>query len=217
MIRSLIAALVLSAGLVSGVRAAAPTLDDDGFPTAPTALAEQPAAIEAALAEAGWVALQAGGPVLYVVGFRSCPACATFRAGAYAGLLADGADVRMITYARSDRDGRPRSSAPERALVAAVWRERDYALWERWHAIAPETYYEREALPPSAESGAGADAVAASRALVTRLQDGLAANGITMAVPTLFWRDKASGALMVFVGYDAETFPLVRRSLLGLP
>ncbi|MBI1237724.1 MAG: hypothetical protein GC199_00115 [Alphaproteobacteria bacterium] len=214
MIRAFVVALLCLTSL-SLARAAEAQLDEGGFPTAPFTLTAQADAIAAALEGAGWVSKQSGGPVLYVVGFRSCPACAAFRAGAYDALLAAGADVRFITYARADREGKERSSAPERALVAAVWRDRDYGLWERWHAIDPKTYYETQSLPPSAEDGAGGEAVAASRAFVTQLRERLEANGVTMAVPTLVWRDRQSGALKVFVGYDEETFGLVRESLLG--
>lgn len=157
------------------------------------------------------------GPVLYVIGFRSCPPCLAFKEAEYARLLADGADVRWLTYARKDRpDGTVRSKPGERAMVAEIARTRDYALWQRWYAVSPETFYEAEPLPPSADGDATREALLnAERARVDALADLMAAQGWDLFIPAMFWRDRTSGKWMVYVGYEAEGFAAVRASLFG--
>lgn len=170
----------------------------------------------ALLQGAGWVHKGDGGPVLYDVGFRSCPDCVVQRLAAFPALEAAGIDIRSILYARPDSaEGKPRSKPGERAMVAELWKSRDYALYERWYETDPTTFYETETLPPSADdSGERAALVEKSRAFVAALRDILKANGLELYVPALFWQE--DGRWMVYIGYNRDTFDtLVVKRLTG--
>jgi len=165
---------------------------------------------------AGWVHKGDGGLVLYDVGFRSCPDCVVQRLAALPTLEAAGIDIRSILYARPDSaDGKPRSKPGERAMVAELWKTRDYALYERWYETDPATFYETETLPPSADdSGERAALVEKSRAFVESLRGILQANGLQLYVPALFWQE--NGQWMVYIGYNRDTFDrLVVKRLTG--
>lgn len=155
---------------------------------------------------AGWVHKGDGGMVLYDVGFRSCPDCVVQRLAAFPALEAAGIDIRSILYARPDSaDGKPRSKPGERAMVAELWKTRDYALYERWYETDPATFYESEPLPPSADDGGERAAlVEKGRAFVDNLRGILKDNGLDLYVPALFWQE--SGQWMVYIGYDRRTF-----------
>lgn len=166
---------------------------------------------------AGWVHKGDARIVLYDVGFRSCPDCVVQRLAAFPALEAAGIDIRSILYARPDSaDGKPRSRPGERAMVAELWKSRDYALYERWYETDPATFYETEILPPSADDGGERAAlVERSRGFVASLRDILKANGLELYVPALFWQE--NGQWMVYIGYDRETFDsLVVQRLTGL-
>ena len=101
-------------------------------------------------------------------------------------------------------------------MVAEIARTRDYALWQRWYAVSPETFYEAEPLPPSADGDPTREALLnAERARVDALADLMAAQGRDLFIPAMFWRDRTSGKWMVYVGYEAEGFAAVRASLFG--
>lgn len=165
---------------------------------------------------AGWVHKGDGGLVLYDVGFRSCPDCVVQRLAAFPTLEEAGVDIRSILYARPDSaDGKPRSKPGERAMVAELWKTRDYALYERWYETDPATFYDSEPLPPSADdSGERAALVEKSRVFVSDLRGILKDNGLDLYVPALFWQE--NGQWMVYIGYDARTFDdLVVKRLTG--
>ncbi len=168
------------------------------------------------LASAGWVHKGNTGTAVYDVGFRSCPDCVIQRLAAFPALEAAGIDMRSILYARPDApDGKPRSKPGERAMVAELWKTRDYALYERWYETDPTTFYETEILPPSADDGGARAAwVEKSRAFQAQLRDLLKANGLDLYVPALFWQE--DGRWMVYIGYNAATFDtLVVKRLTG--
>lgn len=168
------------------------------------------------LESAGWVHKGNTGTAVYDVGFRSCPDCVIQRLAAFPTLEAAGIDIRSILYARPDAaDGKPRSKPGERAMVAELWKTRDYALYERWYETDPATFYETETLPPSADDGGERAAwVEKSRAFQASLRDILKANGLDLYVPALFWQE--NGRWMVYIGYDANSFDtLVVKRLTG--
>ena len=66
--------------------------------------------------------------------------------------------------------------------------------------------YATEDLPPSADSDPQRMAyVEKARAFVVTLREILAANGVQLYVPVIFW--KQNGNWLVYVGYDPNTFP----------
>ncbi|NWH09351.1 MAG: hypothetical protein HXY22_12035 [Alphaproteobacteria bacterium] len=214
-----LAALLFTGAVVTGSAwsaetGAAPEDEAEGIPFKVTAQAED---LAKALEAAPSVGLpDAKGPVLYAVGFRSCPTCLAFKAGEQERLIAQGVDLRWVMYARRDHEGKPRSKPGERAMVAELWRTRDFALWQRWYAMEPAVFYETQPLPPSADTDPARMAlVDQSRMLVEKLADIAEANGQELAIPALFWRDSKTGQWMGSIGYSEKTFPLVRDSLLG--
>jgi hypothetical protein len=163
---------------------------------------------------APWVHRGDTGPVLYVISFRSCPTCLAFKEAELHGLEDAGVDVRWIIYARRDREGRERSSAAERAVQAELWLSRDWDLFADWYAVDPATYYATAELPPAAdEDPARAAAVEDARALVERLSDLYAENGVDLYIPSLLWQE--DGTWKTYVGYDEQTFAPVRAALTG--
>jgi len=188
----------------------------EGEPRAPTVNDE---AIAAAVEGAGWVSKPGQtGPVLYVIviGFRTCPTCLAFHRAEHERLLADGVDVRWIVYARADRDGKPRSTPQERAMVAELWLNRTWAAHEAWYAMQADTFYGTMPQPPAADGDAARTAaVEAGRTLVSDLSALYAANGLDLAIPTLLWKDATTGTWMTSIGYNGETFWTVRLSLMG--
>jgi hypothetical protein len=172
------------------------------------------------LERASWVAerdpaVKPNGKVLYAVTFRSCPTCAAFRAGEAEALLKAGVEVRWILYARQDNNGKQRSKPGERAMVAALWRDRDPELLALWWAVEDlDAFYARPDQPPDAESDrARHGALAQSRALVTRLSGLFADNQLDMAIPTLVWRQ--DGQVRAFIGYNQQGFSPGRAYLTG--
>jgi len=55
-------------------------------------------------------------------------------------LRAAGVEVRIIVFARADREGMALSTAAERATVAELWLTRDWTLYQRWTATPPRNW-----------------------------------------------------------------------------
>ncbi len=204
-IPALLAALLTPIALAVSM-AAAPQTNPDEAAAAPTALTVRGDELGALLEGAGWVHDGTGRVPLYTVGFRSCPDCVAQHDGAYAGMAAAGADIRRILYARADSaEGKPRSKPGERAMIAELWKTRDFALYQRWYETDPATFYETETLPPDADTDPERAAyVQKSRDFIRGLNDLLAANGVETFVPAIFWQE--NGVWQVYIGYDPETF-----------
>lgn len=177
---------------------------------APVAITVEADELGRLLEGAGWVRKGQGRIPVYAIGFRSCPDCLALEAAAYPKLEALGADMRDIVFARADSaEGKPRSKPGERAMVAEIWKNRDYNLWVSWHETDPDTYYKTEALPPSADTDPERKAlVEKSRDTVAKIERIINANGLpTLYVPALFW--KQNGVWQVYVGYNPQTFDSV--------
>ena len=201
-----VAVLLLPAALAetAPVPPAAETNPDEAM-AAPAAITVRADELGKLLEGAGWVHKGTGRIPFYSVGFRSCPDCLAQKLGAEDALEAAGADIRYIVYARPNgEDGKPRSKPGERAMVAELWKNRSWNLYHSWYDTDPNTFYETEALPPSAESGERKELVEKSRAFVVTLRDILQANGIQLYVPVVFWRQ--NGNWIAYVGYNPTTF-----------
>lgn len=185
--------------------AASETNPEEAMPI-PVRITARGAELGALLEGAGWVRKGTGRVPVYAVGFRSCPDCIAQKMEAGEALETAGADLRFIVYARGDgENGKPRSKPGERAMVAELWKYRDYNLYRAWYATDPDSYYATEDLPPSADSDPQRMAyVEKSRAFVEALSGILRDNGVELYVPALFWRE--NGVWMVYVGYNPATF-----------
>jgi len=199
------AALLVPAALAADP-APKPETNPDEAAAAPVAITFLSEELGVLLEGAGWVHDGTGRVPVYTVGFRSCPDCVAQKEGAYAKMAAAGADIRRIIYARADSaEGKPRSKPGERAMVAELWKTRDFALYQRWFVTDPATFYETETLPPDADSDPERAAlVQKSRAFMAALNNILKVNGIETFVPAIFWQE--DGDWYVYIGYNPETF-----------
>ena len=199
------AALLVPAALAADP-APKPETNPDEAAAAPVAITFLSEELGVLLEGAGWVHDGTGRVPVYTVGFRSCPDCVAQKEGAYAKMAAAGADIRRIIYARADSaEGKPRSKPGERAMVAELWKTRDFALYQRWFVTDPATFYETETLPPDADSDPERAAlVQKSRAFMATLNNILKVNGIETFVPAIFWQE--DGDWFVYIGYNPETF-----------
>jgi hypothetical protein len=173
---------------------------------APVPITMQAMELGTLLEGAGWVHKGAGRVPVYVIGFRSCPDCISQKMVAGDAMENAGADLRHILYARPDgENGKQRSKPGERAMVAELWKNRDYNLYKSWYDTDPDTFYATGDLPPPADGDPQRMAyVETSRAFVTSLNDILKANNIQMYVPIIFWRE--NGQWMAYVGFNRDTF-----------
>jgi len=157
----------------------------------PKTLVKNQAEIARLLEQAGWVSPGGGGPKVYVLVFRSCPDCVRLKAEVVPRLVKAGVDTRVIAIARRDLNGAARSTPAERATVAELWLNRDWALMQRWDATPVETWT-APGLHPADGDMARTAVVGSGRDLVDRLKPLLAANGLAVGetgvrYPTLIW------------------------------
>jgi hypothetical protein len=194
-----------SAALPASAEEAAPAVTAQDAQKAPATISVRSDDLTKLLADAGWVSDGKGRFPVYMVGFRTCPGCNAQKKEAGAAMQEAGAELRIIVYARKDKDGKQRSKPEERALVAELWKNRSYDLYKAWYAVEPDEYYEAGILPPAADGDAERTAlVDKARTMTEQLKDILAANGIEMFVPLLLWQE--NGTWKVFIGYETETF-----------
>lgn len=187
--------------------------DDEEAPPEPFKIAIGASELQTLLQSAPFVHRVGGGPVLYVITFRTCPACAEFKQNEWAALDAAGVDIRWIVYARRDHDGEARSTDPERAMVAELALSRSYSLLDAWFkAPTAEAYYQSAQLPPSADASPTRVAVVERmRQLIDNLNAVTTANGEDLAIPAFFWQ--ATDGWHGLVGYDATTFAPIKATL----
>lgn len=176
----------------------------------PQTIAREAEALGAALEGARWAPSRAEGPVLYLVGFRSCPACMAFKESEGPWLAASGVQVRTILFAP-----RGQASPAEEAAAAELALTRSGRFLNDWFA-APDlaAFAAARALPPPDAAPERAAALAANQATVEALERILKANGVAIAYPALFWRKDGEWRLML--GYSPEKAASVRAEL-GVP
>jgi hypothetical protein len=161
----------------------------------PVPLVRHGAQVTALLEDAGWVSAGRGGRPLYVIGFRSCGDTVRLKAALFDHLLAGGIDIRLITIARPDQDGVPRSTPVERTTVAELWLNRSWTLAERWEAT-PLADWTAEGIPPADGDPFRSLAVEAGRDLVEALTPLLLDEGVIQdrfRYPTLIWPEWDAG------------------------
>ena len=141
--------------------------------------------IAQALDQSGWVSPHLTGPKLYVIAYRDCAACADFEAKAFPKLQALGVDTRVVMIARPDLNGQAQSTPVERAMVAELWTNRSWKLYQQW-TTAPEGWTLPEIAPADGDA-ARTSVVLTGRTLASDLAPLLKDNGVRFAYPTLVW------------------------------
>lgn len=177
----------------------------------PVTVARNQGEIQRLLDEASWLSPQVGDRAIYVIGYRDSAATQAFLRQEAERLRAAGADVRVLVFARPDRDGAPQSTPAERATIAELWLTRDWDLYRRWTA-APASSWSTEGVAPADGSLARTAVVEASRQFAARLDGLMRGAGIKPTWPLVIWRDR-QGFLKACACADARSWPAVRDSL----
>jgi hypothetical protein len=178
----------------------------------PHTIKRHQAEIAKILEQSGWVSPHLPGPKLYMISFRSCPDCIRFEEQAFPRLHEAQVDTRVIVIARADKNGIPKSTAPERATVAELWLNRSWKLYEAWTALKPPTAWTAQGVAP-ADGDIGRTAVVeAGRKEVEDLRPLLRDNGINFAYPTLIWWTK-DGTMRGCACEKAPTYGHVLKEL----
>jgi hypothetical protein len=177
----------------------------------PHTITKHQAEIAQALEQAGWVSPGAKGPKLYMVGYRSCEDCVRFKAEEFPKLQKAGVDTRVIEIARRDKNGIAKSTPAERATVAELWLNRNWALAERWDET-PIDAWTAQGIAPADGDMARTAVVEASRNLVDQLVPLLKDNGVNFAYPTLIWWN-AKGEMRGCACEKRQTYRFVRKEL----
>ncbi|MDQ1154896.1 hypothetical protein [Brevundimonas sp. SORGH_AS_0993] len=174
----------------------------------PTANAE---GVQRLLDEASWVSDGAGGPPVYVVGWRDSEAVERFMRDEAPRLRALGVETRLILFARPDQDGTPRSTATERATVAELWLSRDWSLYRRW-AETPARSWTAAGLPSADQDLSRAAMVEAGRRFDADLTAKLRPAGVVIRYPLILWRDR-NGTLTACGCSDSRTWARIENDL----
>lgn len=177
----------------------------------PVTITREQATIQRLLDEASWVSAGGGGEPLYIVGYRDSGAMQAYEREEAPKLRAAGVDVRIIVFARADREGMIQSTAAERATVADLWLSRDWTLYQRWTAT-PVRNWTAAGIPAADGNLARSAVVEASRQFVSKLGEALAANGLRATYPLIVWRDR-EGFLKACACSDRRSWAFIRDDL----
>jgi hypothetical protein len=177
----------------------------------PHELAKDAGKIENLLQAAGWVSPGGGPARLYVVAVRDCAPCERLAAEDFPALQKAGVDTRVIMVAPPDLGGKAIASPVERATVAELWVNRNWALFQAWMAATP-TGWSAPGVPPADGDAARTAVVQASRDLVANLTPLLRENGLTPAWPLVIWQSK-DGTLEAAAGAAPKTWTYIKRDL----
>ncbi len=157
-----------------------------------------------------------GGVTLYKIGFRACSDCLSYKLLEFDALHAAGVDTRVLLYA--PRSGRYEASPEEQAVLAELYRTRDWDLYEAWYEDnAADAYYARPDQPPPVAGDMTREAlVETGRDAHDDIAEIMAANGWGMERPAMFWRDPDDGLWRVYMGDTDRGRAHIRRAL-GVP
>lgn len=167
--------------------------------------------IERMLAGAPWLSDGSGEQALYMVGYRDSAALRRFQAEQADALQARGVQLRVLMFARPDRDGVVRSTEAERATAAELWLSRDPDLYLRW-LETPARNWTAAGIPGPESDPVRAGALAEGRRLAQMLEQRLALSRVPAQYPLLVWRD-ADGALKACACSDPTAWPRVIADL----
>ena len=174
----------------------------------PVTVARNQAEIQRLLDEASWVSEGGGGQPLYIIGYRDSAASQRYEREEAGKLRAGGVEVRVVVFARPDKEGQALSTAPDRATVAELWLSRDWSLYQRWTAT-PAANWTAAGIPAADGNLARSAVVDASRAFVVELTDLLRDAGVPTGYPLVIWRDR-EGFMKACACSDARSWAFIR-------
>ncbi|HYC97521.1 hypothetical protein [Brevundimonas sp.] len=177
----------------------------------PVTVTRNQAAIQRLLDEASWLSSGGGGEPLYIIGYRDSAAMQRYEREEAPKLRAAGVEVRIIIFARSDREGLSRSTAAERATVAELWLTRDWTLYQRWTAT-PSNNWTAAGVPAADGSLARTAVVEAGRDFASGLSEELRGAGLQTRYPLIIWRDRG-GYMKACACSDSRSWAFVRDDL----
>ena len=180
----------------------------------PVTVTRNQAEIQRLLDEASWLSGGGGGEPLYVIGYRDSASFQRYQREEADRLRAGGVEMRIIVFARPDREGAPQSTPTERSTVAELWLSRDWSLYERWIAT-PSRNWTAAGVPQADGNLARSAVVEASRQFTTRLNDLLRDAGVATGHPLVIWRDQ-EGFLKACACSDSRSWLFVRDDV-GAP
>jgi hypothetical protein len=174
----------------------------------PVTVTRHQAEIQDLLDEASWLSSGGGGEPLYIIGYRDSAAMQRYEREEAPKLRAAGLEVRIIVFARPDREGLTQSTAAERATVAELWLTRDWTLYQRWTAT-PSNNWTAAGLPAADGSLARGAVVEAGRKFIEDLTGALAGEGLRITYPVVIWRDR-EGYMKACACADDRSWAFVR-------
>lgn len=177
----------------------------------PVTVSQNQAAIQRLLDEASWVSAGGGGEPLYIIGYRDSAAMQRYEREEAPKLRAAGIEVRVIAFARADREGLAQSTAAERATVAELWLTRDWTLYQRWTAT-PARNWTAAGIPAADGSLARTAVVEAGRDFASELSRNLNGAGLQTRYPLIIWRDR-EGFMKACACSDSRSWAFVRDDL----
>ena len=180
----------------------------------PVTVSRDQESIQTLLDEAGWISAGGGGSPVYIVGYRDSAAMQRYEREEVPKLKAAGAEVRIILFARPDREGAQQSTAAERATVAELWLTRDWSLYERWTAT-PTASWTAAGIPAADDNLARSAVVDAGQKFVIDLTGYLRNSGLQPRYPLILWRDQ-QGYLKACACTDPRSWVFIRDDL-GAP
>lgn len=170
--------------------------------------------IQRLLDEASWISGGGGGEPLYLIGYRDSASFQRYQRDEANRLRAGGVEMRVVVFARPDREGAPQSTPTERSTIAELWLSRDWSLYERWLAT-PSRNWTAAGVPAADGNLARSAVVEASREFTTRLNDLLRDAGVPTGYPLVIWRDR-EGFLKACACSDSRSWVFVRDDV-GAP
>lgn len=177
----------------------------------PVTITRNQAEIQRLLDESSWISAGGGGEPVYIIGYRDSAAMQRYEREEAPKLRAAGAEVRIIVFARADREGLAQSSAAERATVAELWLTRDWPLYMRWTAT-PVRNWSAAGIPSADGNLARAAVVEAGRQFIGRLTADLNESGLQTRYPLVVWRDR-EGYMKACACSDSRSWAFVRDDL----
>ena len=177
----------------------------------PVTIARGQGDIQRLLDESSWVSAGGGGSQLYIIGYRDSVPTQTYERQEADKLRAGGVDVRVLMFARPDREGQAQSTAAERATIAELWLTRDWALYQRWTAT-PVRDWTAAGIPASDGNLARSAVVEASRQFADRLGVLMRDAGVKPTWPLIIWRDR-EGFMKACACADSRSWAFIRDDL----
>jgi hypothetical protein len=177
----------------------------------PVTVARNQADVQRLLDESSRLSAGGGGEPLYIIGYRDSAAMQRYEREEAPKLRAAGIEVRIIVFARPDREGLALSTAAERATVADLWLTRDYTLYQRWTAT-PVRNWTAAGIPAADGNLARSSVVEAGRTFITRLNEYLGQVGLQARYPLIIWRDP-EGFMKACACSDSRSWVFIRDDL----